>query len=357
MNKKVFSAILFLATIMVSFLASYPATGTASWSFSDDRLEKAASYLIGKYNSSLRLVANSEDEGPNPLGSEGVPCYSTYWIYSDNLWAGWALQPYSSISENILETVQNYTLRYGRSMLFEAAIGEPIPTTVHEERNIKVYDESVNGIRVQILLDRHQYADNPLGIFHDSEEYADLCFYMTINYWMMGDANASEHWFRTGEAMWNYSTGNGFYDKATVQDGCYQNFKLGLFILAQRVTEFQSDITEIVETAAWKYQNRLNGGITTQSWLDGSAYGTANAEATSALLLSYNSELTDRLHKRQTYAQYSLELIEAELERTRALWFTFLVFSTSLLGIASLVLAVRSMRITKRARANHNFKI
>jgi hypothetical protein len=258
-------------------------------------------------------------------------------------------------------------------MLFEAAIGEPIPTTVHEERNIKVYDESVNGIRVQILLDRHQYADNPLGIFHDSEEYADLCFYMTINYWMMGDANASEHWFRTGEAMWNYSTGNGFYDKATVQDGCYQNFKLGLFILAQRVTEFQSDITEIVETAAWKYQNRLNGGITTQSWLDGSAYGTANAEATSALLLSYNSELTDRLHKRQTYAQYSLELIEAELDEKNhdnsalryapwtvnpwPLWFTFLVFSTSLLGVASLVLAVRSIRITKRARANHNFKI
>lgn len=200
---------------------------------SKSQLERAALYLVSMYNPTLGLVANSEDRGPNPLGREGVPCNNTYWVYSDNLWAGWALQPFNpSIAENITKTVQWYMARYGRSMLFEAAIGEPIPTTIHASKTIKVFDEIVDGSRLQVLLDRHQYADNP-GVFHDAEDYADLCWYMTLNYWMMGDIGASMHWFRTGERLWNYTTKKGFYDKAARNDGRYQNFKLGLPISAE----------------------------------------------------------------------------------------------------------------------------
>lgn len=85
--------------------------------------------------------------------------------------------------------------------------------------------------------------------------------------------------------MWNHTTNKGFYDKAAKNDGRYQNFKLGLFLLAQKVTGLQSNITEKVEATAWSYQNDL-GGITTQSWLNGSFYGTANAETTASLLLA-----------------------------------------------------------------------
>ena len=107
------------------------------------------------YNPTLGQVANSEDEGPNPYG-EGVPCNSTYWIYSDNLWASWALQWFNpTVADNINRTVQLYTVNYGRSMLFEAAIGEPVPTTIHDGENIKVYNDVVDGSRVQVLLDRH----------------------------------------------------------------------------------------------------------------------------------------------------------------------------------------------------------
>ena len=210
--------------LLIIFVTSVPtitstpvitSTSVAASSTSVDRLQKAASYLLERYNPSLGLIANSEDAGPNPLGDEGVPCTNTYWIYSDNLWAGWALQPYDAIiAENITNTVQEYVTQYGPPMLFEAAIGEPIPTTIYASKNIKVYDDVVNGDRVQVLLDRHQYADNP-GVFDDAEKYADLCFYMTINYWMMNDTNASEHWFRRGEAWWNTTTNHGFYDKAT----------------------------------------------------------------------------------------------------------------------------------------------
>ena len=137
----------------------------------------------------------------------------------------------------------------------------------------------------------------------------------------MSDLNASTYWFRAGEALWNSTTNYGFYDKAVYDPDSatfnrYQNFKLGLFLVAQRVTGFESPIIEHVEAAACNYQNVL-GGITTQSWLNGSRYGTANAETTSALLLAYNDQLIERLQKRQSYADYLRELAENELDITR----------------------------------------
>jgi hypothetical protein len=266
----------------------------------------------------------------------------------------------------------------GTSMLFEAAIGELIPTTIHANRNIKVYDAVVDGHRVQVLLDRHQFSDSS-GIFDDVEEYADLCFYLTINYWMMGDTNASMRWFRAGEKMWDYSLGKGFYDKAVYDVNSttynrYQNSKLGLFLLAQKVTGFPSDIVETVEATAWSYQND-SGGITTQSELDGRFYGTANAEATASLLLVYNSQLTDRLNRRQSYAEYIRELTEAQLNETLQTidalttensklrqdnlnlrdspwlaesvpsWFVILLVSTFALAISSCILVLRVRRL------------
>jgi len=280
------------------------------------QVTNATSYLLSMYNPILGLIANSEESSPNPYG-DGVACNRTYWIYDDNLWTGWALQPFNpSIAENITKTVKWYTSNYGRSMLFEAAIGEAIPTTIHSNKIIKIYDEVVNGNRVQVLLDRHQYADNP-SIFGDATEYVDLSCYMAINYWMMGDLDAAEYWFRVGEKMWNSSTDKGFFDKAARIDSRYQNFKLGLFLLVQKITDFPSNITDKVETAAWNYQNNL-GGITTQSWLNGTFYGTANTETTSALLLAYNDQLIDRLHKQRSYEAYELELAEKKLNETES---------------------------------------
>lgn len=349
MNKIIFVISVFTIILVVSFSASFSNIDIASSNSLENHLQKAASYLISMYSPTLGLVANSEEKGPNPYG-EGVPCNNTFWIYDDNLWAGWALQHFSlTIADNITKTVKSYTANYGRSMLFEAAIGEPVPTTIHSYKNIKVYDGIVKGSRVQVLLDRHQYADN-LGIFYDADEYADLCFYMVINYWMMCDTNASMHWFRTGEGMWNYTTNNGFYDKAAKSDGRYQNYKLGLFLLAQKVTSFQSNITAKVETVAWSYQNSL-GGITTLSWLNGSSYGTANAEATSALLLSYNNDLTSRLRNRKSDVEVQLEeaseTISTLKEENIALknWHTILLVTTLILATSSSILVLKIKKL------------
>jgi hypothetical protein len=60
--------------------------------------------------------------------------------------------------------------------------------------------------------------------------------------------------------MWDHSLGKGFYDEAVYDVNSstynqYQNSKLGLFLLAQKVTRFPSDFVEAVEAAAWSYQS------------------------------------------------------------------------------------------------------
>jgi len=64
----------------------------------------------------------------------------------------------------------------------------------------------------------------------------------------------------------------GFFDRAVYNVNSttynrYVNFKLGLFLLAQKVTGFPSNITEKVEAAAWNYQNDLAVLPLSVSWM------------------------------------------------------------------------------------------
>lgn len=305
MSKTKFIPIIIITVVLLTSTISVIDSAFTNFQISDIQpspvqLNNASSYILSMYNPTLGLVANSEDKGPNPSANP-VPCTDTYWGYSDNLWAGYALQPFNQeIADNITDTVQRYIDEWGWPFLFEVVIGIPIPTEIHDGKDIVVYDDVVNGTRVQVLLDRHQPHDNA-GTFQDADTYADLCFYMSLNFWLKGDRVISEDWFRKGEILWNHTTNYGFYDQAVYNPNSvtyrrFQNYKLGLFLLTQRVTEFNSTITEFVEAAAWSYQNNETGGITTQSWLNGSRFGTANTETTAALLLAYNDELISYIH-------------------------------------------------------------
>jgi hypothetical protein len=87
----------------------------------------------------------------------------------------------------------------------------------------------------------------------------------------------------------------GFYDRAARENGLYQNYKLGLYLFTVKATGFASAIYDSVEKIAWSYQKE-NGGIAAQSYLNGTIYGTANVETTSALHLAYNDELIRKFH-------------------------------------------------------------
>lgn len=255
------------------------------------QLLDAATYIANRYDGRIGLVSESEDMGSNV--PDGTPCWRTFWVYSDNLWASEALKPfYPQIAENISKSITPYIAEYGNSQLFEVVLGNKIPTPIHDCCDLKVATYTFNDMNYTVWADRHRPEDG--GIFYDAEEYADLAFYLSLNYYLDCNTIASEQWFRTGEKMWNYTTNNGFYDKAARKDRFYQNYKLGLYLFAVKVTGFASAIYDSVENAAWSYQKE-NGGIATQSCLNGTIHGTANVETTSALLLAYNEELIRKI--------------------------------------------------------------
>ncbi len=254
------------------------------------QLDEAANYLLERYNSLIGLVSESEDRGSSV--PDETPCNRTYWVYSDNLWAQEALKPFNpERASNISETLMHYLEKCGKSQLFEVVLGENIPTQIYGGSKIFVEARVFDGKNHTIWCDRHQPQDG--DIFHDLEEYADTSFYMALNYHLRGNRTASEEWFRNGEAMWR---DYGFMDKAAIEDERFQNYKLGLYLFTQRVTGFISAISDDVEQVAWSYQLR-NGGIATQSYFNGTTYGTANVETTSILLMAYNEQALQRFDR------------------------------------------------------------
>lgn len=280
---------LFLLLLLVtpSVFAEATSSATSPTPPSGQQLAQAALYLAARYNPTVGLVSESEDRGSNV--PDGTPAYRTYWICSDNLWAQEALQPfYPEIAQNISRTITPYLATYGPCQLFEVMLGKTIPTPIHDGRDIPVGAHPIDGNNHTLWLDRHQAQDG--GIFFDAAEYADLTFYLTLNHYLRGDTAAAERWFREGEALWsNY----GFLDKAARASQRFQNYKLGLYLFTVKATGFASPIYEQVETVAWRYQ-KGNGGIAAQSFLNGTIYGTANVETTSALLMAYDEPLIQR---------------------------------------------------------------
>ncbi|MBS7652387.1 hypothetical protein KEJ13_04575 [Candidatus Bathyarchaeota archaeon] len=251
------------------------------------RLLRAADYLASRYNPVVGLVSEGGGVGSNV--PDGTPISRTYWVYSDNLWAQEALRPFHpQLAASISKAVEEYVEIYGMPNLFEVVLGEVIPTEIRSGRRIRVGEYTVNGEGHAVWVERHHPEDG--DVFYDAYEYADLSFYLSLDYYLLGDFEASEWWFRNGEAMWR---GCGFYDKAARVDGCYQNYKLGLYLFTARATGFPSTILDEVERVAWS-QQRDDGGIASLSHLNGTTLGEANIEATSILLIAYNEDAIKR---------------------------------------------------------------
>ena len=297
MNKALSTIIIFL--ILVTLFTVIEKAGTNA---DDLRLQNAASFISRRYNHKIGLVSEAEDQGSNV--PDGTPCYRTFWIYSDNLWASQALKPFNStIAGNISRTIAPYIKKVGNSNLFEVMLGDKITSTRYDGSDVSVDYFIVDGVNYTVWADRHQKGDG--GIFYDAEEYADLCFYLALNCYLNGEQENATHFLKIGEGMWD---GHGFLDRAAKEIGRYQNYKLGLYLFTVRALGYNSSIYDSVEKTAWSYQKE-NGGIAAQSYLNGTVYGTANIETTSALLLAYNEELISRFRnlKGQTTFQPSLD--------------------------------------------------
>ncbi|MBC7091139.1 MAG: hypothetical protein H5T50_04430 [Nitrososphaeria archaeon] len=290
-NRKYFALIILLAFVAyLIILTNYIANQVEEDNRFAQRLSRAAEYIVNRYDPRIGLVSESEDTGSNV--PDNTPCYRTFWIYSDNLWASKALEPYNYfIARNISKTISPYIRVFGKPNLFEVVLGEKITSIRYDRKVFCVGKFTFDSENYTIWVDRHHEGDG--GIFHDAEEYADLCLYLALNHYLHGDKENATRLVRVAESMWN---GYGFLDKAAKECGLYQNYKLGLYLFTVKALDCNSTIYDEVEKVAWSYQKE-NGGIATQSYLNGTIYGTANVETTSILLLAYNEDLILRFRK------------------------------------------------------------
>jgi len=288
-SDKALSSSLIIFLLLVTLLNGIEMVGAKA---DDLRLQKAAGFISSRYDSRIGLVSEAEDQGSNV--PDGTPCYQTFWIYSDNLWASQALKPFNStIAENISRTIAPYIGKVGNANLFEVVLGEKITSTRYDGGDFSVDYRIIDGENYTVWADRHQKGDG--GIFYDAEEYADLCFYIALNFYLNGEKENATHFLKIGEGMWD---GHGFLDRAAKEIGRFQNYKLGLYLFTVKALGYNSSKYDSVEKIAWSYQ-KDNGGIAAQSYLNGTIYGTANIETTSALLLVYNEELVSRFRSMQ----------------------------------------------------------
>jgi hypothetical protein len=264
---------------------------------SQEQLLNAANYIKSRYDERVGLVTESEDPGQRVR--DAVACNRTFWIYSDNLWAAQALRPfYQDTAENISKSMMPYIATYSDSGLYEVVLGTKIPTPVHSNNAVNVANLTLDDLSYSVWVNRHKPEDGKP--FFDAERYADLAFYLSLNYHLEHDTIASEKWFRIGEAMWN---GYGFLDRPANESERFDNYKLGLYLLTFKVTGVTSAIYERVENMAWSCQ-KGNGGIAAKSYFNGSLDGTANIETTSAILLAYNKDLIESMVQTRVGAYY-----------------------------------------------------
>lgn len=257
----------------------------------------AASYLLRQYNPSLGLIYESDDPGTHWLVAADPPVSnarydSTYWLYSDNLFAYHALRRYApSISRTIEETIAGYGVP--SSNLFEVLFGADIPDTIFDARNLVVADDG----ECLVMIRRHD--DEWKVIVSD---YADMLLYQALDAHFEGKEKAARRYFRAAYAMYD---GKGLKDESVAVDGFYANYKLSLLLYAAKVLGIPLPDFNAIEARLWAMQ-QPDGGIASLASLQGEGMGSSNVETTSLALLVYEDDLIRRLreHRSQPAVQH-----------------------------------------------------
>ncbi len=263
---------------------------------SDSRIHRAVDYLVSHYNPQVGLIYESEDKGVHWLRRVEYPNYNcsyqrTFWLYSDNLLAAYALQPYApEISKKVNGTINSYDLP--PSNHFEAILGYPVGSaTQAQDIIIKQTEDYAILIRIH-----NGTLGNPFF------KYADNMLCEALSKYYRGQETEAQALVREVYGMWN---GTCLVDSGVRQQflwpnnapsdiGFGLNFKLALLLYAVKVTGTYLPDFEKLEEVLWSKQ-QANGGITTLSTGHGEPIGSANAETTALTLLIYNDGLISRI--------------------------------------------------------------
>ena len=277
---KLLIIIYFSAIILIGTLAVLNYSSSYKMEFAADHLS-AADYLKGHFNTAVGLIYESEDTGIQDINGVNYSHNQIYYIYSDNLLATWALEPYAPIiSGEINQTIRSYNLP--QNGLFEVLFGIPIPMNISTPNQLVIKQDSD-----MVIMAEFHNSSTPL----QWEQYGDTLIYQSLNMYLRGNRTAAVHYFYEAYNMWD---GKGIYDLATKQNGTYANNKLALILYASKVLNIAIPNYAQIENKLWSMQ-QANGGITSLANLNGTRVGSANAETTAMALLPYDTELILRM--------------------------------------------------------------
>lgn len=260
------------------------------------RITNLVSYLASHFNTKVGLIYESEDEGTHWLKRIEYPAYrwhynQTYWIYSDNLFAIYALEPWRpDIAYAVNTTYHSYNLP--SSNRFEAVIGYPVGND-RSARDLIV--RQTNGAVILIRIHNGTYT-NPLNHFADEMIYQALTNYYLGSFVLARMLVLSVYRMWNGTCLVDYGVTQKVLGPQNAPSDIQfcMNMKLALLLYASEIIGVTFPNSDQLQEHLWSMQ-RTNGGITTLSTGHGVATGTANTETSALTLLLYNAGLIQRL--------------------------------------------------------------
>jgi len=266
--------------LLVLSFSMCPTSSSQSMPDLQARIDRAVGYLTKQFNPSLNLIYESDDPGKHWLTDEFADFKwryrQTYWLYSDNLFAAYALEPFRrDISDRIKSALHRYPIP--PSGLFEVVIGGHIPTI----RNAVDYVVEPSTDYV-IMARRHDSSIVSYGL------YADLMCYRALQFFLYGKIHEAHRLFRQAIALWSEKGLNDW--SFTMVDGFYSNQKLALLLYTSRVLMMNPAAFGDMERHLWAMQQR-DGGVAALSDAVGRPIGSSNTETTALALLIYNDSL------------------------------------------------------------------
>jgi hypothetical protein len=248
-------------------------------------VERAAEFLLDKFNESLGLCREAPNVAPN-----------TYWLVSDNLWAWKALQMVNesglpdanragAVAKKIKFSLIELAAKYGLptdsnglpiSYAHEAVIGD---VALPPYKTATILTLHYDGFVLKTIILNGTIMD-------DWANYSDLLMYAALsNHWLGNDAEALGN-CSNATKMWN-ATSIAIQDQAfnkTIKT--YDTFKLALLLYTSRVLgqslSFESELVNRI----YSQQRVSDGGIVTNYYANGTSVGDANTETTSMVIIA-----------------------------------------------------------------------